>query len=545
VFANVVCCPRYLSNERETCRRPLLSKNGAQLSLNEGCIMMTLPDPVQPALPSDTSRLSQAILSCSIEQILPSIESALQRVMPHDYAAITFRDTNDEGRLRQRALLSPFDSASVRETIVPARRTPPGWVLAQQRPLLISKLDHNQFALPQDLAQARIRFGCWIPLICQEEAVGVLLVGSRDDAQLEQRVVDLLALGPQIAGALEIAETFQQITAFTDQLRDEKSYLTEQLQKEWKFESLIGMSAGFRSVIEQVRTAAATQQPVLIKGEIGTEKELIARLMHQLSTRRREIFIKVDCREYPPHILTGKLFGYEKKGPASSSSPRLGWLELAHHGTLFLEEVNALSMELQSRLLSAIQDKQLVSSEVPARPALDIRLIASTTSDLAPLVQSGRFNSHLNLLLASTPIQLPPLRERATDIPLLVNYLVARFATRMNKTINRIPEETMALLTSGQWPGNLRELENVIERAVLLTTNSTLHALTERDVSGEENLQAIERTHILRILRDTRGVIGGPDGAAERLGIKRTTLNSRLKKLGIERSTHKVNCRVD
>jgi formate hydrogenlyase transcriptional activator len=501
---------------------------------------MTLSDPLKSALPSGPFELSEAILSCSVDLILPTIESALQRIMPHDYAAIAFRDAKGGGHLRQRELSSQFDPVSVRETVLPVGRTPPGWVLAHQRPLLLSKIDHSQFAQPLDLAQAGIRFGSWIPLICRGEAVGALLVGSRDDAHLEQRVVDLLALAPQIAGALEITESFQQIVAFIDQLQDEKSYFAEQLRSEWRFENVIGASAGFRSVMDRVRTAASIQQAVLIKGEIGTEKELIARLIHQLSPRHRQIFVKVNCAAYPPHILARKLFGYEKKGSSGASSRRLGWLQLAHQGTLFLEEVADMPMELQSRLLSTLQDKRLVHPEARTGISLDIRLLASTNCDLTALVHSGKFNGDFSQHLMAFPIRLLPLRKRATDIPLLVNHFVAKFARQMNKTINYIPPEMMGTLTRGRWPGNLRELENFIERAVMLTTASTLRApLGELDVAGEDNLQAVERKHILRVLKGTRGVVGGPGGAAERLGVKRTTLNSMIKKLGIERATYR------
>ena len=502
--------------------------------------MTPLPDPLKRALPSSTLRLSEAILSSSVEQMLPTIESALQRIMPHDYAAIAFRDAQSAGQLRQRELSSQFNSTSARETVLPVGRTPPGWVLAHQRPLLVSKIDHSKFAQLPDQAQAGLRFGCWIPLICRGEAVGVLLVGSRDDDHLEQRVVDLLALAPQIAGALEITENFRQIVAFTDRLQEENSYFAEQLQGESRFENVIGVSASFRGVMDRVGTAASTQQAVLIKGEIGTGKELIARLIHQLSPRRHQMFVKVDCGAYPPRILAGKLFGHKKQYSLGASSRRLGWADLAHQGTLFLEEVGDLPVELQSRLLGVLHERRSARREGQSGTRLDIRAMASTSRDLLTLVNLGKFNRELYQWLNAFPIQILPLRKRAQDIPLLVNHFVAKFAKRMNKTIEPVSPETMGILMRNRWPGNLRELENFIERAVMRTGASTLCIpQLEIDVVGEQNLQSIERQHILRVLRETRGVIGGPGGAAERLGVKRTTLNSMIKKLGIERATYR------
>jgi formate hydrogenlyase transcriptional activator len=510
--------------------------------------MTTLPDMIHSAPRLDSFgggaqpfEISKAVLTCSdIDHILPTIESALQQIMPHDYAAIAFRDEKSGGHLRQRELSSRYDSGSVQEATLPIGRTPAGWVLNHQRPLLVSKIDHTQFSKPLDHLQAEIRFGCWIPLVRRGEAIGVLLVGSRDDEHLEQRVMDLLALSPQIAGALEITETFQQIVDFTDQLREEKSYLEEQLRNEWKFENVIGMSAGFRSVMEQVRRVAPGPETVLIKGEIGTEKELIARLIHQLSPRNRRIFVKVNCAAQPAHILAKKLFGYEKEGVSGAALRRVGRLELAHHGTLFLEEVGDLPVELQSRLLGTLHERRLTRREGQSSMQLDLRVLASTSRDLSALVNSGKFNRELYQWLMAFPIQLVPLRKRAGDIPLLVNHFVSKYAKQMNKTITNISQETMSLLSAGQWPGNLRELENFIERSVMLTTGPTLRApLVELEAPQEENLQSAERKHILRILRDTRGVIGGPSGAANRLGVKRTTLNSKLKKLGIEREAYR------
>jgi transcriptional regulator with GAF, ATPase, and Fis domain len=383
-------------------------------------------------------------------------------------------------------------------------------------------------------------FGCWIPLIQRGEAIGVLFVGSRHDAQLEKRALDLLASSPESAGAIEMSEGVQQVNASTDKLREEKSYLEDQLRSEWRFENVIGMSEGFRGVMEQVRKVAPGGQAVLIRGENGTEKELIARLIHELSPRNREIFVKVHCAGQPAQILTRKLFGYEKGSFGGTGSRRLGRLELAHLGTLFLEEIADLPPELQWRLLVGLRDGRSERSEGQGGSPLDVRLLASTSRDLSALVSAGKFNAELYRLLIVAPIHLLPLRERATDIPLLAGHFVGKFAKQMNKKITNIPQETMSILCANQWPGNVRELENFIERAVMLTHGSALRApVLELETLPDETLQAAERRHILRILRDARGVIGGTRGAAKRLGVKRTTLNSKLKKLKIEREAYR------
>jgi formate hydrogenlyase transcriptional activator len=266
---------------------------------------------------------------------------------------------------------------------------------------------------------------------------------------------------------------------------------------------------------------------------------LIARLIHQLSPRHLHTFVKVNCAAYPAHILAKKLFGYEKTGLGEAAVRRMGRVELAHLSTLFLEEVADLPTELQSRLVLAIKEKERTQPEGRARGSLDIRLLASTSRDLSVLANLGHFNRDLHQLLKVFPIELLPLRKRSGDIPSLVNHFVGKFARQMKKTIHTIPQETMSVLCAGQWPGNLRELENFMERAVMLTPGSTLRVpLAELEALHEESLQAAERKHILRVIRDSKGVIGGPGGAAKRLAVKRTTLNSKLKKLGINRDTY-------
>jgi transcriptional regulator with GAF, ATPase, and Fis domain len=513
--------------------------------MEEAPTMTTMPNssrftsPLPSLNGAPTGELREATLSCpDLHQILPAIEPVLQKMMPHDYAAIALRDEKT-GHLRLRELSAGCAAESVQVALLPSERTPAGWALTQQKPLLVSTIHLKQFSKVSDGLPDGMLFGCWIPLRRRGQAIGVLFVGSRHDAHFEKRALDLLALSPEVAGAIELTESVQQLADSTDKLREEKSYLEDQLRSEWRFENIIGMSNGFRTVMEQVRRVAPSGQTVLIRGENGTEKELIARLIHELSLRNREIFVKVRCAGEAAEILAGKLFGSEKESLGGIGSRRLGRLELAHGGTLFMEEIADLPTELQSRLLLGLREGQPERVEGQGRIRLDIRLLASTSRDLSALVSAGGFNKDLYRLLTVAPIHLLPLRDRSSDIPLLVGHFVSKFARQMNKTINIVPPETMSILCASQWPGNVRELENFIERAVMLTHGCTLRApMSELEALPDESLQAAERKHILRILRDTRGVIGGSRGAAKRLDVKRTTLNSKLKKLGIEREVY-------
>jgi formate hydrogenlyase transcriptional activator len=325
----------------------------------------------------------------------------------------------------------------------------------------------------------------------------------------------------------------------------EKRYLEEELNTEHRFEDIIGESTSLRKLLQQVETVAATDVTVLILGETGTGKDLIARTIHQLSSRRERTLVKLNCAAIPTGLLESELFGHEKGAFTGAIMRKIGRLEVAHQGTLFLDEVGDLPLELQPKLLRALQEKEFERLGNTRTIPIDVRLIAATNRNLDKMVTDREFRSDLFYRLRVFPITLPPLRERRADIPLLVRYFVSKHARRMDKKIETIPAEVMKTLTRWDWPGNIRELENFIERAVILSKGPALRApLGELDVPQESSsktdvtLEAAEREHILAVLRECKGVIAGPDGAAARLGLKRTTLNSKLKKLGIERSDY-------
>jgi len=325
----------------------------------------------------------------------------------------------------------------------------------------------------------------------------------------------------------------------------EKQYLEEELNTEYRFEDIIGESIGLRRVLKHVETVAATDVTVLILGETGTGKDLIARAIHHLSSRRERTLVKLNCAAIPSGLLESELFGHEKGSFTGAISRKIGRLELAHEGTLFLDEIGDLPLELQPKILRALQEKEFERVGSTQTIPVNVRLVAATNRDLTQMVADKEFRSDLYYRLRVFPITIPPLRERREDIPLLVNYFVDKHSRQLYRKIETIPSETMRALTRWDWPGNIRELENFIERAVILTNGPVLRApLAELEFPLESShsegstLEANEREHILRVLHESKGKIAGPKGAAARLGLKRTTLNSKLKKLGIQRSDY-------
>lgn len=322
----------------------------------------------------------------------------------------------------------------------------------------------------------------------------------------------------------------------------ENRYLEEELITTHQFDEIVGESSGLKRVLKQVEDVAPTDATVLILGETGTGKELIARAIHDLSPRRDHGFVRLNCSAIPSGLLESELFGHEKGAFTGAITQKIGRLELAHQGTFFLDEVGDLPLELQPKILRALQEKEFERVGGTRTIPVNVRLVAATNRDLAKMVNAGQFRSDLYYRLRVFPITIPPLRERRDDIPILIRYFLASHSKRMGRRIETIPAQTMQALVKWHWPGNVRELENFIERSVILSPGRVLRApLAELEAVEESagrtdsNLEVAEREHILRVLRECKGMIGGANGAAERLGLKRTTLNSMLKKLGIQR----------
>ncbi|HTZ59625.1 MAG TPA: sigma 54-interacting transcriptional regulator [Acidobacteriaceae bacterium] len=490
--------------------------------------------------------LSKAVLANpDIRQMLKAIEDSLQSLIPHDYAAIALYDSSAPHELHVQQL-KPAGEARPLESVIRVQGRPEGWVLAQQEPLLLSQVENKSLSLMKHRPWSEFKSGCWVPLNYRGDIVGTLFVGRHEGELSRQEVDMLLQAGNQIANAIEMDHSFRRIVQLSSKLKEEKRYLEEELRTEYNFEEIVGENRSLRAVLKQVETVSSTDATVLILGETGTGKELIARSIHKLSPRRDRTFVKLNCSAIPLGLLESELFGHEKGAFTGAISQRIGRLELAHLGTLFLDEVGDLPLELQPKLLRALQEKEIERLGGRRTIPVDVRLIAATNRDLSKMVKEGQFRNDLYYRLRVFPITIPPLRERVSDIPLLVNYFVTKHARRMNKPIHTVPHDTMAALMAWPWPGNVRELENFIERAVILTPGTVLRAplgelenpVGESGDGFDPNLLTAEREHILKVLKDCNGVIGGAGGAAEKLGLKRTTLNSKLKKLHIDRKDY-------
>jgi formate hydrogenlyase transcriptional activator len=350
--------------------------------------------------------------------------------------------------------------------------------------------------------------------------------------------------------ALENHRAAAEIEALKQRLAGEKKYLEGEIHSEGIFEEIIGDSPALKQVLNQAATVAPSDATVLILGETGTGKELIARAIHRLSGRKHAPFIKLNCAAIPTGLLESELFGHERGAFTGAISQKVGRMELADGGTLFLDEVGEIPLELQPKLLRVLQDHEFERLGSNHTIKVNLRLIAATNRDLAKGMAQHEFRADLFYRLSVFPIRVPPLRERQEDIPLLVRYFVHKFAARMERHIETIPKETMKMLAAWPWPGNIRELENLMERSVILSDGNALRVpLTEMrtegwlpisgpDPSEDQSLDSAEREHILRVLRETGGILSGPDGAARRLGLKRTTLQSKMQRLKITRAEY-------
>jgi formate hydrogenlyase transcriptional activator len=474
-------------------------------------------------------------------------------MMQCDAVGVALADC-DGRHLRIHALDFPESKGTLQEEHeIPIGESHLGTAFQTGQPVLLNRIDLSEAPSEKSAIAAAegIRSLCFIPLVSRNRTVGVLALARRGEMPFSQEEVHFLPqMAGQIAIAVENACAYRQIADLRDKLAQEKLYLEDEIRTELNFEQIVGNSPSLRRTLHKVETVAPTESTVLVYGETGTGKELVARAIHDGSPRRVGAFVKLNCAAIPTGLLESELFGHEKGAFTGAVAQRIGRFELANGGTIFLDEVGEIPLELQPKLLRVLQEREFERLGNSRTFRTNARLIAATNRDLATMVEEGKFRTDLFYRLNVFPVQVPPLRERTEDIPLLVRHFAQEFSRRMNKQIETIPSETLQSLTRYHWPGNIRELQNVIERAVILSPGPVLRvspseykqraAKSKASPSRSDTLEEAERKHVLAVLEETNWVLAGPRGAAARLGVKRSTLQYRMGKLGISRGSQPV-----
>jgi formate hydrogenlyase transcriptional activator len=496
---------------------------------------------------------NRVVSNLDLRELLRAISASIRRVMQCDGVGVGLPDS--EKKLQLYALDFPGGKGIIHEGYERLDR-------AETAAEMVFRTGHalNLTAgqLSRDLAAAEegAKAICHLPLLGRDRVLGVLSLGRREDLPFSQDEFEFLKqVASQVAIAIENALAYGKIGELKDRLAQEKLYLEDEIRTELNFEEIVGRSDALRRVLKEVETVAPTDSTVLIYGETGTGKELIARAVHNLSARRANAFVKLNCAAIPTGLLESELFGHERGAFTGAIAQRTGRFELANHGTVFLDEIGEIPLEMQPKLLRVLQEREFERLGSARTLHTDARLIAATNRDLEVMVDEQRFRPDLYYRLNVFPVRVPPLRERQEDIPLLVRHFVQQFSRRANRKIDTIPSETMNTLVRYHWPGNIRELQNVIERAVILSTGTALRAPLEDEMkpqplaraaaaaSGESesaaagNIRGVldneERRRIVEALEQASWVVAGPNGAAARLGLKRSTLQSRMQKLGV------------
>jgi formate hydrogenlyase transcriptional activator len=482
-------------------------------------------------------------------ELFRAVAPALRRCVSADVAALSLYDP-EAGVLRHHVCDAPEDFCERSDLPMVTESTldgsASGYVFKTGKPRVFSPADLDSFPESAFIRARGINSAVSVPLATAHGILGTLNLGAfRDDAFSVSQFPLLTRVAGQIAIAVRNAVSYEQIEELNAQLAREKLYLEDEIRSDYQFDEIIGRSHALGRVLREIQTVAPTDSTVLISGETGSGKELVARAIHQLSTRRDHAFVKLNCAAIPTGLLESELFGHEKGAFTGAISQRIGRFELANRGTVFLDEVGEIPLELQPKLLRVLQEREFERLGSTRTLRTDARLIAATNRDLAAFVDEQKFRQDLFYRLNVFPIVVPPLRDRREDIPMLVRHFAQQFARRMKKNVETIPTETMEALTRYDWPGNIRELQNLIERAVILTNGSTLDvpiaALNgRRPTSPEASVQArtledADRRHIVAALERANWVIAGPNGAAASLGVKRSTLQFRMRKLGIVR----------
>jgi formate hydrogenlyase transcriptional activator len=503
---------------------------------------------------------NELIAHVTRDALLQAISDALRRVIPFDRTAVFLHDPARDV-LRLFVLTSSFPSDYFQVGLeMPSRESHVGWVFTNRQPLLRRDVERERTYPAEDQALADgVRSYVIVPLVARGTAVGTLAVASRNAGQYDDDDVSFLqSAAGQVALAVENMKAFEEIAALKARLERENAYLQEEIHAEHNFAEMVGSSPALLEVLRQVELVAPTDSTVLVAGETGVGKELIARALHDRSPRRGRPLVKVNCGAIAAGLVESELFGHVKGAFTGALERRIGRFQLADGGSIFLDEVSELPPDSQVKLLRVLQEQEFEPVGSSQTVRVDVRVIAATNRSLENAVKSGRFRADLFYRLNVVPLAVPPLRERRSDIRQLALLFLSRFARRFGKQIDSIPEDTMNALEAYAWPGNVRELQNVIERAVVLSSGPRLSLRPEmlpavesapavsREPQGATSapagtsglsalLEDVEREQIVAALRDAGGVVEGPRGAAQRLKMHPNTLRSRIEKLGIRR----------
>ncbi len=497
---------------------------------------------------------NSVVSNLELRDLFSALSASLRRVIAHDSATLMLPDALHPGMLRIHALDFPESRGFLQQDmLLSISDSNPGKAFQSGQTMLVGSGPNSvPFTNSSGARVAQgegLRCSLVLPLLLNgtEKSVGVLTLGSRTECAFSQTDIDFLQqVARQIAIGVNNALQHHQLSENARRVSEEKSYLEDEIRAEQDFEDIVGSSSALRHVLTQVETVAPTDSTVLIQGETGTGKELIARAIHDRSSRRRRTFVKINCAAIPMGLLESELFGHERGAFTGAIARKIGRFELADQGTLFLDEIGDIPLELQPKLLRVLQEQEFERLGATATRRVNVRVIAATNHSLSAMVAESKFRSDLFYRLNVFPISVPPLRERAEDISLLARYFTSKYARRLNREVQRIPAETLDAMTRYSWPGNVRELQNFIERAVILSRGSELRApvselafsapIAEPVVDEESRtLRELERVHILEALEKSHWVVGGPMGAAARLGMKRTSLLYRMEKLRISR----------
>ncbi len=483
-----------------------------------------------------------------MEHLFLAISARLRQFLGHEYCSYAICDST-AGLLVREAVDFPLSKGLTTDAELTVENSPSGRAFQEGKPRIFAMPELAEFAghATNRFLEEGLKSMCCVPLMRPSGPLGVLSLGSTRENKFSNDDLKLLeAVASQFALAIEARSAAQTATSLKKRLAEERKYLEQEIQAEGLFAEIIGSSSSIKRVLGQVETVASSQATVLILGETGTGKELIARAIHRMSRVKNGPFIKLNCAAIPTGLLESELFGHERGAFTGAISQKIGRMELADEGTLFLDEIGEIPLELQPKLLRVLQDQEFERLGSNRTIRVNVRLLAATNRNLEEEVARHQFRSDLFYRLNVFPLRIPPLRERPEDIPALVSYFVQKFAERIGRKIESVPKETMTALSQWPWPGNVRELENLMERSVILSQGNVLRVpLSELqepenklEGSPSHTLDAAERDHILRVLRETRGVISGPEGAARRLGLKRTTLQSKMQRLQIKRSDY-------